>query len=43
LIIANTKRSNRDLLIASKKIFQEVRNEAHRSVIRFNRKQNNKF
>ncbi len=39
LIIANTKKSNRDLLITSKKIFQAVRNEAHRFAINFNRRQ----
>lgn len=43
LIIANTKRSNKDLLIASKKIFQAVRNEAHRSAISFNRRQGGNF
>jgi excinuclease ABC subunit C len=43
LIIANAKKSNKDLLVASKKIFQAVRNEAHRSAIAFNRKQNEKF
>jgi len=40
LIIANTKKSNKDLLIASKKIFQTVRNEAHRFAISFGRRQN---
>lgn len=40
LIIANVKRSGKDLLMASKKIFQAVRNEAHRSAIGFNRRQN---
>ena len=43
LIIANTKRSNKDLLAASKKIFQAVRNEAHRSAIGFNRRQGGNF
>ncbi|MHB9020042.1 MAG: GIY-YIG nuclease family protein [Minisyncoccota bacterium] len=43
LIITNTKKSNKDLLIASKKIFQAVRNEAHRVGIGFNRRQNRKF
>ena len=38
LIITNIKKSNKDLLIASKKIFQKVRNEAHRVAIAFNRK-----
>jgi excinuclease ABC subunit C len=43
LIIANTKRSNKDLLIASKKIFQAVRNEAHRVAIGFNRRRGKKL
>lgn len=43
LIITNIKKSNRDLLIASKKIFQAVRNEAHRFAIAFNRRQNQKI
>jgi excinuclease ABC subunit C len=43
LIVVNSKKSNRDLLIVSKKIFQAVRNEAHRSAISFNRRQNHKF
>lgn len=43
LIIANAKKSNRDLLIASKKIFQAVRDEAHRVAIKFIRKQNKGF
>jgi len=43
LIIANSKRSNKDLLVASKKIFQAVRNEAHRSAISFNRRQGSNF
>lgn len=43
LIITNIKRSNKDLLVASKKIFQAVRNEAHRSAISFNRKQGKKL
>jgi len=40
MIIANTKKNNKDLLISSKKIFQAVRNEAHRFAIGFNRRQN---
>lgn len=38
LIIANSKKSSRELLIASKRIFQAVRNEAHRLAIEFNRR-----
>jgi len=40
LIIINAKKSGRELLVASKKIFQAVRNEAHRSAIGFNRRHN---
>jgi len=43
LIITNTKKSNKDLLISSKKIFQAVRNEAHRIAIGFNRRQSKRF
>lgn len=39
LIIANAKKINKDLFMASKKMFQAVRNEAHRSAISFNRRQ----
>lgn len=38
LVIANTKKIGKDLLINSKKLFQEVRNEAHRFAIGFQRK-----
>jgi len=43
LIIANTKKSGKDLLLASKKLFQAVRNEAHRFVIGFGRRRLRKF
>lgn len=43
LIIANAKKSSRDLLLTSKRLFQAVRNEAHRFVIGFNRRLNRKF
>ncbi|MCL5017471.1 MAG: GIY-YIG nuclease family protein [Patescibacteria group bacterium] len=43
LIIANSKRSGRELLISSKKIFQAIRNEAHRSAISFNRRRGRGF
>ncbi len=43
LIITNTKKSTRELLSGSKKIFQEIRNEAHRFAINFNRKRIRKF
>jgi len=38
LVIVNVKKSNKDLLIASKKLFQQVRDEVHRFAIGFNRK-----
>ncbi len=41
LIIVNAKKTNKELLISSKKLFQEVRNEAHRFAIKFGRKVRN--
>ncbi|PIR87019.1 MAG: hypothetical protein COU11_02200 [Candidatus Harrisonbacteria bacterium CG10_big_fil_rev_8_21_14_0_10_49_15] len=38
LVIANAKPVGRELLAGSKKLFQEVRNEAHRFAISFHRK-----
>lgn len=40
LVIANSKKSVRELILASKMIFQSVRNEAHRFAIGFNRRRN---
>jgi excinuclease UvrABC nuclease subunit len=42
LVIANSKKPGRELLIASKRLFQEVRNEAHRFAIGFQRKRRGK-
>lgn len=39
LVIVNSKKYNKDLLITSKKIFQAIRNEAHRFAIGFNQRQ----
>jgi excinuclease ABC subunit C len=41
LIIANAKKTNKEFIISSKKLFQEVRNEAHRFAIKFGRKVRN--
>lgn len=42
LVALNTKGVGKDLLLGSKKLFQEVRNEAHRFAIGFSRKQTRK-
>ncbi|MDD5430839.1 MAG: GIY-YIG nuclease family protein [Candidatus Pacebacteria bacterium] len=42
LIIANVKKSGREMVVASKKLFQEVRNEAHRFAISYSRFRRNK-
>lgn len=39
LVILNAKKIGKELIIASKKLFQEVRNEAHRFAIGFSKKQ----
>ncbi len=38
LVVANSKKIGKELIIASKNLFQEVRNEAHRFAIGFQRK-----
>jgi excinuclease ABC subunit C len=42
LVALNTKGVGKDLLLGSKKLFQEVRNEAHRFAIGFGRRQTRK-
>jgi len=42
LVALNAKKVGKDLLLSSKKLFQEVRNEAHRFAISFQRKQGRK-
>jgi excinuclease ABC subunit C len=39
LVALNAKKTGKELLLGSKKLFQEVRNEAHRFAIGFNRRQ----
>ncbi|TSC96527.1 MAG: Excinuclease ABC subunit C [Parcubacteria group bacterium Athens0714_26] len=43
LVIANSKKSVRELILASKMLFQSVRNEAHRFAINYNIKKRNNF
>lgn len=38
MVIANSKKIGKELIIASKNLFQEVRNEAHRFAIQFQRR-----
>jgi excinuclease ABC subunit C len=42
MVIANAKKVGKDLIFSSKKLFQEVRNEAHRFAIGFQRKRTRK-
>ncbi len=39
LVALNAKKTGKELLLGSKKLFQEVRNEAHRFAIQFSRRQ----
>ncbi|MEZ4156488.1 MAG: hypothetical protein R3B52_00720 [Candidatus Paceibacterota bacterium] len=43
LVILNTKKVGKELLVGSKKVFQQVRDEAHRFSINFGRRQRTKF
>ncbi|MDP3880752.1 MAG: GIY-YIG nuclease family protein [bacterium] len=42
LVILNAKKVGKDILVSSKKLFQQVRDEAHRFSINFQRKQSRK-
>jgi len=37
-VVANSKKSGRELILASRNLFQQVRNEAHRFAIGFQRR-----